>query len=46
MIWMIVGSMAAGLAGLLLYIYYWWQGHFDDEEEVKYQLFREEDPDS
>jgi cbb3-type cytochrome oxidase maturation protein len=46
MIWMIFGSIAAGLAGLGLYIYYLRQGQFEDDETVKYQIFREENPDS
>lgn len=46
MFWMIVGSLAAALAGLALYIYYLRQGQFEDDEMVKYQLFREEDPDN
>ena len=46
MIWMIIGSIAAALAGLGLYIYYLRQGQFEDDEAVKYQLFREENPDS
>lgn len=46
MIWMILGSVMAALGGLALYIYYLRKGQFDDEEIVKYQLFREDDPDS
>ncbi len=43
MIWYIVSSIALGLAGLLVYLYYLNQGQFEDEEDVKYQLFRDED---
>lgn len=43
---MIIGSIAAALGGLGLYIYYLRKGQFDDEESVKYQLFREDNPDS
>jgi hypothetical protein len=46
MIWMIMGSIAAGLFGLGLYIYYLRRGQFEDDELVKYQLFRDENPDS
>lgn len=46
MIWMIFGSIALALAGLGLYIYYLRKGQFDDDESVKYQLFREDNPDS
>ena len=46
MIWMILGSIVASLAGLGIYIYYLYQGQFEEDEEVKYQLFREENPES
>lgn len=46
MYWMIMGSILASLAGLGLYIYFLKKGHFDEEESVKYQIFREDDPDS
>lgn len=32
-----------GLAGLLVYLYYFRQGQFEDQEDVKYQLFHEEE---
>lgn len=43
MIWYIVSSIALGLAGLLVYLYYYYKGQFDDDEDVKYQLFRDEE---
>lgn len=46
MFWMIIGSMFSALIGLFLYIYFLRKGHFDDEESVKYQIFREDNPDS
>jgi cbb3-type cytochrome oxidase maturation protein len=46
MIWMILSSLAAALGGLGLYIYYLRKGQFDDDEAVKYQIFRDENPDS
>jgi cbb3-type cytochrome oxidase maturation protein len=46
MFWMIIGSVIAALAGLGIYIYCLRQGQFDDEEAIKYQLFREENPDN
>jgi nitrogen fixation-related uncharacterized protein len=46
MIWMIIGSVLAALGGLGLYIYFLYRGQFDDEEEVKYQLFRDDNPES
>jgi cbb3-type cytochrome oxidase maturation protein len=42
-IWYIVSSIALGLAGLMVYAYYLRQGQFDDPEDVKYQIFRDEE---
>lgn len=36
-------SIALGLAGLLLYIYYARKGQFEDLEDTKYQMFRDDD---
>lgn len=46
MFWMVIGSIAAALGGLGLYIYYLRKGQFEDDETVKYQIFREENPDN
>jgi len=46
MFWMIIGSIVAALGGLVLYIYFLRKGQFDDDESVKYQLFREDNPDN
>lgn len=43
MIVYIVLSLAMGLAGIAVYVYFLKQGQFDDPEEVKYQLFREDE---
>ena len=43
MLWMIVSSTALGLAGLLVYFYFWRKGQFENEEDVKYQMFRDEE---
>lgn len=43
MFWMIMGSIAAALGGLGIYIYYLQKGQFDDDEDVKYQMFREDE---
>lgn len=32
------------LLGLLVYVYYHYRGQFDDQEEAKYLLFRDDDP--
>lgn len=45
MFWMIIGSIVAALGGLGMYVYFLRKGQFDDEEEIKYQLFREDNPD-
>ncbi|WP_228840607.1 cbb3-type cytochrome oxidase assembly protein CcoS [Candidatus Protochlamydia phocaeensis] len=44
--WTIISSIIASLAGLAVYLYYSRKGQFEDPESVKYQLFREENPDS
>lgn len=43
---MIIGSIVTALGGLGLCIYYLQKGQFEDEELIKYQLFREDHPDS
>lgn len=40
----IISSLSLGFAGLIVYIYYLKKGQFDDQEEVKYQIFHEDDP--
>ena len=40
--WTLIGSIAAGMAGLGCYIYYVRKGQFEDPESVKYQVFRDE----
>ncbi len=42
MLWYIISSLATGLAAIAIYIYYWRKGQFDDIEDIKYQMFREE----
>jgi len=36
-------SITMGLGGIATYIYFLRQGQFDDAEDVKYQLFREDE---
>lgn len=43
MFWCLLSSFVLGLAGLLLYVYYLRKGQFDDAEDVKYQMFRDEE---
>ncbi len=43
MLWTIVGTFAFALAGLFIYIYYFQKGQFEDPEDVKYQIFRDDE---
>lgn len=43
MFWFIVSSLALAMAGLAVYIYYMRKGQFEDVEDIKYQMFREEE---
>jgi len=43
MIWYLASTISFALAGMVLYIYYFRKGQFDDPEDVKYQMFRDED---
>ena len=45
MLWHIISSLTMGMAALWVYIYYWHRHQFDDPEEVKYQMLREENDD-
>lgn len=38
----IIGSILTGIAGIVIYVYYLKRGQFDDLEDVKYQLFRDD----
>lgn len=44
--WILMMSILAGFMGLGVYIYFLRRGQFDDPESIKYQLFREDNPDS
>ena len=43
MIWYLRCTFSFALAALLIYIYYLHKGQFEDPEDVKYQMFREEE---
>lgn len=43
MIWYFVSSLALALAGALVYVYYLKKGQFEKNEDVKYQMLREEE---
>jgi len=44
MLWYITSSIVFGLMGVAVYVYYWRKGQFDDIEDIKYQMFRNEEP--
>ena len=43
MIWCLLSSLILGLGGIGIYVLYLRKGQFDDPEDVKYQMFRDED---
>ena len=38
-----MSSLLLGLGGIAVYIYFLKKGQFDDIEDVKYQMFRDEE---
>jgi cbb3-type cytochrome oxidase maturation protein len=43
MIALIVSSLAFGLGFFLIFVFYLKKGQFEDDEDVKYQIFRDEE---
>lgn len=43
MFWSLFSTIVLALAGIIVYIYYLRKGQFDDPEDVKYQMFRDEE---
>lgn len=43
MIALIASSLAFGLSFLFVYIFYLKKGQFEEEEDIKYQIFRDEE---
>lgn len=41
----LITTFSFALTGMLIYIYYLRKGQFDDFEDVKYQMFRDEEED-
>jgi nitrogen fixation-related uncharacterized protein len=39
----IIASLALGLTGAIAYIFFWKKGQFEDMEDVKYDLLRQDD---
>lgn len=42
MFWCLISTLLLGFSGLIAYIYYLKSGQFDDIEDVKYQMFRDD----
>lgn len=42
MVFAILSTLGLGLAGLAVFLFYQRKGQFDDVEDVKYQMFRED----
>ena len=36
-------TLAFGMSGFLVFLYFWKKGQFEDVEETKYQMFQEEE---
>jgi cbb3-type cytochrome oxidase maturation protein len=43
MFWSLFSTITMALLGVIVYIYYLRKGQFDDPEDVKYQMFRDEE---
>lgn len=43
MFWIIIGSTAASILGILSLIYFLKKGHFEELEDVKYQMFHDDE---
>lgn len=43
MILYLITTFSFALGGILIYIYYLKKGQFDDLEDIKYQMFREDE---
>lgn len=43
MFWTLISTVVSGILGIGVYLYYLNKGQFDDPEDVKYQMFRDEE---
>lgn len=43
MIWYLAATISLALAGMLIYLYFLRDGQFEDIEDAKYQMFRDEE---
>jgi nitrogen fixation-related uncharacterized protein len=42
MYWYLMGSLLMGFLGMGAFLYYYYKGQFENDEDVKYQMFRDE----
>ncbi|MBN4066600.1 cbb3-type cytochrome oxidase assembly protein [Simkania negevensis] len=42
MFWLIGVTFLSAIGGILVFLYYYKKGQFDDIEDVKYEMFRQE----
>jgi hypothetical protein len=42
MCWILIGTVGFGLIGLAFFVVFFKKGQFEDCEDVKYQVFRED----
>ncbi|SCA64247.1 Uncharacterized protein SCG7086_DA_00020 [Chlamydiales bacterium SCGC AG-110-P3] len=42
MLWALASTLLMGLAGLIVLVFYMRRGQFDDMEDIKYQMFRQD----
>ncbi len=38
----IIGTLASAMMGIIIFLYYFRKGQFNDIEEAKYEMFRDE----
>jgi hypothetical protein len=43
MLWYILSAIVMGLIGMAIYVYYLYKGQFEEPEEAKYQMFRDDE---
>lgn len=43
MLWSLFASLPIGVAAIIIFVYYLRSGQFDDPEDVKYQMFRDDE---
>ena len=46
MIWEILATLATSATSIAIFVYFMKKGQFDNIEDIKYQMFRDEQPDN